>query len=208
MKKVYDVTRSIHEGMTVYKNKPEKKPTFTVMSDFSTGSPHETRVALDVHTGTHIDAPLHMIPDGATIETIAIERLVRKCKVFDLSHVEGAIHEQDIRNCNIIKDDFVLLKTRNSKDTEFNFEFIFVAEDAARALAERGVAGVGIDALGVERNQPGYPTHKTLFAHDIIVIEGLDLEAVPEGEYFMVAAPLKLAGLDAAPARVLLLEQD
>ena len=68
------------------------------------------------------------------------------------------------------------------------------------------INGVGIDGLGVERAQPGHPTHRTLFANDVIVIEGLRLKDVPAGEYFMVAAPLKLVGIDAAPSRVLLME--
>ncbi|TXK89605.1 cyclase family protein, partial [Parageobacillus sp. SY1] len=104
------------------------------------------------------------------------------------------------------ENDFVLFKTKNSLEDAFNFEFIYVAEDAARYLADKKVRGVGIDALGIERSQPGHPTHKTLFSAGVIVIEGLRLKDVPEGSYFMVAAPLKLVGTDAAPARVILFE--
>ncbi|HZG60406.1 MAG TPA: cyclase family protein [Anoxybacillus sp.] len=201
--KMYDVTAPIFEGMPVYKNKPEKQPKFsTVTNDYVT----ESRVDMDVHTGTHIDAPLHMVKNGETFETISLEKLVGTCKVFDITNADDKISKNDIAHLDIQENDFVLFKTKNSFDDAFNFEFIYVAEDAAQYLAEKKVRGVGIDALGVERSQPGHPTHKTLFGNNIIIIEGLRLKDVPEGQYFMVAAPLKLVGTDAAPARVLLFE--
>ncbi|GMB07724.1 cyclase family protein [Thermolongibacillus altinsuensis] len=201
--KMYDVTAPIFEGMPVYKNKPEKQPKLTtVTNDYVT----ESRIDMDVHTGTHIDAPLHMVKGGETFETIPLEKLVGNCKVFDLTNVKDKISKEDLQHLNIEENDFVLFKTQNSMEDAFNFEFIYVAEDAAQYLADKKVRGVGIDALGIERSQPGHPTHKTLFGSGVIVIEGLRLKDVPEGEYFMVAAPLKLVGTDAAPARVLLFE--
>ena len=202
--KVYDVTAPIFEGMTVYKNKPEKQPKLTPATN---GYVTESRIELDVHTGTHIDAPLHMVADGDTFEAIPMERLVRHCKVCDLTEVKDRITKTDIENLGIQKGDFVLFKTKNSFEDEFNFEFIFLAQDGAEYLAQLGIHGVGIDALGVERSQPGHPTHKILFGHEVIVIEGLRLKDIEPGRYFMVAAPLKLTGTDASPARVLLIEE-
>jgi len=202
--KMYDVTAPIFEGMPVYKNKPEKQPKLTTVTN---GYVTESRIDMDVHTGTHIDAPLHMVVNGETFETLSLGRLVGDCKVFDLTHIDDKISKNDIEHLVIEENDFILFKTKNSLEDAFNFEFIYVAEDAAQLLAEKKVRGVGIDALGVERDQPGHPTHKTLFGNNIIIIEGLRLQEVPEGQYFMVAAPLKLVGTDAAPARVLLFEK-
>ena len=202
--KFYDVTAEVYEGMPVYKNKEEKQPKFQTVTN---GHVTETRLSLDLHTGTHVDAPLHMINDGETMETIPLERLVRPVKLFDLTHVNDGITKEDIADLPIDKGDFILFKTSNSFDEEFNFEFIYVKEDAARYLAEKGIDGVGIDSLGIERAQEGHPTHRTLFQNDIIVMEGLRLKDVEAGEYFMVAAPLKVIGTDASPARVLLFEQ-
>lgn len=201
--KIHDITAPIFEGMPVYKNKPEKQPKLETVTNAHVT---ESRLSLDVHTGTHIDAPLHMMNEGKTFETISIEELVRNCKVFDLTHVDDRITAGDLEGLDIAKGDFVLFKTKNSFDEEFNYDFIFVAKDAAEQLAEIGIAGVGIDALGIERAQEGHPTHKALMGKDIIIIEGLSLKDVAQGEYFMVAAPLKLQGTDAAPARILLLE--
>ncbi|ADU31909.1 cyclase family protein [Evansella cellulosilytica] len=202
--KVYDISSAIFEGMPVYKNKPEKQPKIETVTN---GHVTESRLSLDVHTGTHIDSPLHMINDGDTFETIDIEKLVGQSKVFDLTSVKDKITASDIENLDIQANDFVLFKTTNSDDEEFNFDFVFVAEDAAKFLADKGVRGVGVDALGVERAQPGHPTHKALFGNDVIVIEGLRLAEVEAGNYFMVAAPLKLQGTDASPARVLLFDE-
>ncbi|MET3728594.1 arylformamidase [Fictibacillus halophilus] len=202
--KIYDVSLPIFEGMPVYKNKPEKQPQFNTAQN---GHVTETRISMDVHTGTHVDAPLHMVPGGDTIETLPIEKLVRKAKVIDLTSSTGYISAEDLADKDIQKDDFVLFKTKNSWDTEFNFEFIYVNSDAAKVLAEIGIVGVGIDALGVERAQENHPTHKQLFQNNIIIIEGLQLKEVPEGEYLMVAAPLKIRGLDASPARIVLIKQ-
>ncbi|GGK18796.1 cyclase [Caldalkalibacillus thermarum] len=205
--KIYDISMPIYEQMPVYKNKEEKRPRFEVMSDFKTGKVHETRIHLDVHTGTHVDAPLHMFEDGETIESISLEKLVGPCKVLDFTYVKDAISKADLEQKQMKANDFVLFKTKNSFDTGFNFGFVYLKEDGARYLAEMGVRGVGIDALGIERNQPGHPTHKTLMNKNIIIIEGLKLDQVAEGEYFLVAAPIKLLNVDAAPARVLLFDQ-
>ncbi|MRG86368.1 cyclase family protein [Salinibacillus xinjiangensis] len=204
MTKMYDITLPVYKGMPVYKNKPEKQPEFATKTN---GHVTESTIKMDAHTGTHIDAPLHMINDGDTFETIPLDKLIGDVKVFDLTHVEEKIEEEHIQDLGIEKGDFVLFKTQNTFDEEFNFEFIFLAESGAKYLSEKGITGVGIDSLGIERAQEGHPTHKTLFAHDIIVIEGLSFKEVEPGTYHMVAAPLKVSGIDASPARVLLFEK-
>ncbi|WP_347550956.1 cyclase family protein [Pseudalkalibacillus hwajinpoensis] len=201
--KMYDVSAPIYNGMTVYKNKEEKQPEINTNTN---GHVTESRLSLDVHTGTHVDAPLHMMNDGATFETINMEDLVGQAKVIDVTNVKGAITDKDIESEDIQKGDFILFKSQNSFEDEFNFEFVFVGEDAARYLAERNIRGVGVDGLGIERSQPEHPTHRSLFEKDVIIMEGLRLKDVDPGQYFMVAAPLKLQGTDASPARVLLFE--
>ena len=201
--KMYDVSAPIFNGMAVYKNKEEKQPEINTTTN---GHVTESRLSLDVHTGTHVDAPLHMMNDGATFESINQEDLVGKAKVIDVTNVKGAISDKDIESEDIQEGDFILFKSQNSFEEEFNFDFVFVGEDAARYLAERNIRGVGVDGLGIERSQPEHPTHRSLFDKDVIIMEGLRLKDVAAGEYFMVAAPLKLQGTDASPARVLLFE--
>lgn len=203
--KIYDVSSSIYAGMPVWENSPGAQPEISTHTD---GYVSVSNLNMGVHTGTHVDAPLHMLNGGDTIETIKIEDLVSYVKLFDLSHVNDQITKKDLESLNIEKNDFVIFKTKNSSSfvDEFDFEFVYVNEDAANYLVEIGIKGVGIDSIGIERSQEGHPTHRTLFKNNIIIVEGLRLKAVSEGEYFMVAAPLKIKGTDGSPARVLLME--
>lgn len=207
MFKIYDISMTIHEGMQVYKNKDEKRPEFKNMGNFSNAKSYETRISLDAHTGTHVDAPLHMVEGGDTIETIGLEQLVGHARVLDLTHVQDAVTKEDLLPFGLQKDDWVLLKTRNSLSEEFDFEFVYLKDDAAKYLIELGIRGVGTDGLGIERAQPEYTTHRPLMRNKIIIVEGLRLKEVPGGTYFMVIAPLKLTGIEAAPARALLIGQ-
>ncbi|CAH1223513.1 Kynurenine formamidase [Paenibacillus plantiphilus] len=205
--KIYDISTTIQSSMQVYKNKEEKKPGFRNMSNHDNGQAvHESRIDMDVHCGTHVDAPLHMLKDGATIETIGLEELVGQARVVDLTHCQEFITREDLEPLGLQSNEWVLFKTRSSFSEEFDFNFVFLREDGARYLVELGIRGVGTDALGIERAQPEYPTHRSLFRSNIIIVEGLRLKDVAEGTYFMVIAPLKLTGLDAAPARALLIE--
>ncbi len=201
--KIYDVSTTIQTGMGVYENDPEKQP---ILSTVTNGYITETRLDLNVHTGTHIDSPLHMVVDGQSFETIDLNKLLGPSKVLDLTHIQEKIGKDDLDHFDIQKDDFIIFKTKNSFVEGFQFDFVYLAEDGADYLVEKGIRGVATDALGIERSQEGHPTHKTLFSNDIIIVEGLRLKEVPPGEYFMVAAPLKVTGIEASPARVLLLE--
>lgn len=200
----YDVSMIVSKDMQVYKNKEDKKPVFSKASDFNTGSSHETKVEINLHTGTHMDFPLHMIKDGKTSNTLKLDRLIREVKVFDMTHVKDGIDEKDLINLNIEKNDFVLFKTTNSFEDHFNYKFIYVKENAARYLANKGISGVGIDALGIERDQQGHPTHKILFDQDIYIIEGLRLKEVSQNTYFMYALPIKMPDADALLLSVIL----
>lgn len=204
--KVYDVSMPIYHGMTVYKNKPEKQPQIRVVQDFDTATARESRIDLDVHCGTHVDSPLHMVPDGGTMEVIPLEQLVGPCRVLDFTQVDGGITSAHLAEQGVERDDFLILKTKNSYEDVFNLEFVYLSEDGAKFCVEHGVRGVGIDALGIERSQPGHPTHKTLFAAGIVIMEGLRLADVPAGKYFLCGAPIKVLETEAAPARVVLIE--
>lgn len=208
--KFYDVSMAVHPQMPVWKNRDVKRPIFTIHRDFNPdgSGARETRVAFDMHTGTHIDAPLHFIADGDAIEQIPLSQLVRMVKVFDLTAVDQQITKADLVSLAIEPDDFVLFKTKNSYADGFDFEFVFLDRTGAEYLVEKQIAGVGIDALGIERDQTDHATHKQLLGSGIIIIEGLQLKDVEVGEYLMVAAPLKFQGVEAAPARVLLFEQN
>ncbi len=204
--KIYDISTLIHEDMIVYKNKPEKKPVITVVNDYSKGTSYESRALLDMHVGTHMDAPLHMLENGNTIDNQDLYKCVTECKVFDLSSVSEKIKLEDIEKYEINENDFIIFKTKNSFDTEFDFKFVFISTEVAELLASKKIKGVGIDALSVERDQPKHETHEALLKNNIAILEGLNLRDIKEGNYFLIALPLKIKGAEGAPARAILIQ--
>lgn len=205
--KLYDISMPISENIPVYGNKAGKGPVITIVSDYSTGSMHESVISMNMHTGTHIDAPLHMIRGGSTFETIDINRLVTSCRVYDFTGAEERITADDLRARDIRPGSFILLKTRNSYFEGFDPGFVYVDASAAAYLSKKGIIGVGIDSLGIERAQPGHETHKTLLGSGIIILEGLRLADITEGEYKLIALPLRMIGTEASPARAVLIKE-
>lgn len=204
--RIYDITQTIEESMIVYKNKPEKRPVFQVTRDHALGGVRESSITLDVHTGTHLDAPLHMKVNGETIDKMPLSQLITRCKVLDFLYLERGIEASDLAGHDLKMGDVVLFKTRNSTEDFFNPDFIYLTESGAKYLVDLGIRGIGTDGLGIERAQPGHPTHHLLFKAGVYILEGLALKDVAAGDYQLIALPLKLKGLDAAPVRAILIE--
>lgn len=204
--KVIDISMTLSENMMVYKNRPENKPVIMESANFDTHNHYESTITMNVHTGTHIDAPLHMIKGGETMSSYSIEQFVNRAQVLDLTHIEDCITESSLKEYDIEPESFVLLKTKNSYDDNFNEHFIYLEKSGAEYLISMGVKGVGTDALGIERSQPNHETHKKLFENKIMIIEGLRLYYVEPGPYQLIVLPLKWLGLEAAPARAILIQ--
>lgn len=206
--KVIDISMEIHEEMSVYKNKEEKRPKIEGINRLSVHGSYESLMTINLHTGTHIDAPLHMMQEGATMESYGIERFITPCKVIDLSHVNQGISDEDLLDYTIDTGDTILFKTRNSKEDAFDSEFVYLTKEGAAYLAQKGVNGVGIDALGIERAQPNHESHQLLFESGAFILEGLRLKEVEEGEYELIALPIKIKSVEASLVRAVLIQRD
>ena len=204
--RIYDISMPIYYDMPVYKGKESKRPIIKVESDHSTGTVYESCVTMNLHTGTHLDRTLHMIPGGNTVESLDFRDLVTVCKVLDLTTVQEQISASELKKKQINQGDFLLLKTRNSFENLLESDFIYLDKTGAEYLASLKIAGVGIDALGIERNQPEHETHLHLMNQGIHILEGLRLKEVEEGEYFLVAPPINILSGEAAPVRAILIE--
>lgn len=204
--KIIDISMPITHDMPVYKGKEEKRPNLTVQSDFTTGTAYESRIDMNMHTGTHLDRSQHMIPNGTLIESLDLSKVVTECKVLDFTKVEDKITAEDLKTKNIEEGDFILLKTKNSYLDILEGDFIFLDRSGAQYLKDIKVKGAGTDGLGIERSQPDHETHKTLLEIDSVIIEGLRLKDVDEGKYFLFAAPIYIVGAEAAPLRAILLQ--
>jgi arylformamidase len=203
---IYDISMTIEKSMGVYKNKEEKRPVIKFDRKMPKDSINESSMCMNLHTGTHIDAPYHVDNLGDTIDEINLTKLVTMCRVLDLTNIYDGITKEDFADKKIKRGEFLLLKTRNSFTEGFDPNFVYVNKSGAEYLAEKGVSGVAIDSFGVERAQPEHETHKILFNKGITIIEGVRLKEIEEGEYFMCALPLKIKGVDGAPARIVLIK--
>lgn len=203
--KIIDISKTISENMVVYKNKESKKIKRNVVAVHKENNYHESRIEMDMHCGTHIDAPLHMIENGATVEQYLPEIFIGNCKVFDLCHVDEKIHVEDLLPLNIQENDIVLLKSKNSFATEYNPKFVYLEEDGANYLVQKKIKCLGMDAMSIERDKKDHPTHKIILGAGIGVIEDLQLKNVMPGEYFLSALPLKIESSEASPVRAVLL---
>ena len=203
---IYDISMTIHKKMMVYKNKEEKYPKIKQVNFFEKEGNYESELTMNLHTGTHIDFPLHMIKDAADSNTESLDILTGKAKVFDVTYLKEKITYEDIKNFQIEADDFIIFKTKNSLSEIFDYDFVYLEESSATYLANKKVRGVGIDALGIERAQEKHPTHKILLSNNIIILEGLRLNAVPEDTYELFCLPLKIANVEALPVRAILIK--
>jgi arylformamidase len=197
---------TINEEMMVYKNREEKKPKIKQVNFFEKQGNYESLLTMNLHTGTHIDYPLHMLKDGLTSASENLKALIGKAKVFDLLEVNDHISETDLKTLNIEENDFVLFKTKNSLKETFDFNFIYLDESGAEYLKDKKIRGVGIDGLGIERAQENNPTHKILLSNNIIILEGLRLKEIIEDEYEMYCLPLKIDKVEASPVRAILIK--
>jgi arylformamidase len=200
-----DVSVPIRAGMLHWPGNPEVVVTQTEhlrRGDLATVS----MVSLGVHTATHVDAPNHFLIDGAGVESLGLDGLIGPARVLDMGE-RARIQPADLEGQGIAAGDRVLLKTRNSrywKDREFRRDYTALTAEAARWLTERRVRTVGIDYLSIAAMDAAPETHQPLLEAGICVIEGLDLSGVGAGLYDLICLPLRLEGLDGAPARVVL----
>ncbi|MGI6623712.1 MAG: cyclase family protein [Clostridiaceae bacterium] len=204
--KIYDISMDVFYDMPVYKGRPSKRPLLSIDSDYSTGTVYETRLEMNLHTGTHIDSPHHMLEDGEKLDCISLDKVITRCRVFDLTKAAEKISKTDLEGKRIKEGDFILLKTKNSYEDILEGDFIYLDKSGAEYLRNKRIKGIGIDALGIERNQSDHGTHKILFKEGIVVLEGLRLAGIDEGEYFLFAAPIKLKNVEAAPVRAILIK--
>lgn len=175
---------------------------------------------LNAHTGAHVDAPLHHLHGGRTVDELDLGDFLGPCRVLELPHSGepggsgGQIAAADLAAVGPRSGERLLLRTRNSEQQllstgTFTEDYTALSPDAARHLVESGVRLVGVDYLSVEPyGTPVAETHHILLGAGVAVLEGLCLEDVPEGDYQLLFLPLRLAGGEAAPGRAVLLDRD
>jgi arylformamidase len=172
-------------------------------------SANVTRLDMDVHCGTHVEGPLHLMDEGDPVESYPLEVFVGSAWVAHVPEVQriGPV-ELDLAG---IPEEFdrVLLRTRNSafsqtETAEFRPDYSALTREGAAWMVERGVRLLGTDYLSVQLFDDDPETHRILLRGGVAILEGLALGLVEPGAYRLTCLPLRLAGAEAAPARAIL----
>ena len=204
---VIDLTHLISPNMTVYPG--TEAPRFDVPCTIEKDGFTERKISLYSHTGTHIDAPSHIIQGGKTLNELSVEKFIGRAVVLDLSSINK--HYIDVSDLEKFGDiirgcDFVLLHTGWSKfwgSNEYFKGYPVLSINSAKWLSEFNIKGIGIDAISVdEAGTVDFPIHRIFLSNEIVIIENLNnLNEISEGEFTFSCFPLKIKDGDGSPVR-------
>jgi len=179
--KIYDISVPVGPGAWVWPgDRPYERSWTSRLADGAMCNVGQ--IALSCHTGTHVDAPYHFAEGGATIETIPLEACVGPAVVLPLARLAETTAER------------VLVRAGGAAPAPATVESL-------RALRLFGIDGPSVDPT----ESRTLDVHQALWRRGAVILEGLDLSAVPDGEYQLVALPLRLVGMDGSPVRAILI---
>jgi len=185
-----------------------------------------SRLSFGSHTGTHVDAPSHVLSNGIPVDKLKLESLMGMALILDCSSMEGSltadILEKAFQNAGVSEDiSILLLKTKNSsrkqkgsedisyqnKDSEEKkFGSTYLGESAASWIVEKKFKTIGIDSFSIDSvHSKILPAHRILLSGNVNIVECLELSLVEVGIYFFLCLPLNIENCDGAPARALLI---
>jgi arylformamidase len=201
---IIDISVPIRPAMIVYEGDPDVHLE-RVLSIADGASANVSRLDFGIHTGTHVDAPVHFIEGAAGAEALSLDVLVGDAYVVDATGIECVLDEAALKELALPDGaERLLFKTQNSRLwelEEFSHDFVRLSGAGARYVLGRGVRLVGIDYLSIGDEE----AHVELLRAGVVPLEGLDLRGVEPGEYRLVCLPLRLVGSDGAPARAVLI---
>jgi arylformamidase len=208
VKRIFDISVPVANGGLVYPGNPEIR--IEPFSELAKGaSSNLSLISFGSHTGTHVDAPLHFFEAGNSVDKLPLNALIGPATVLRFADDVMSVTADLLQRHSLAGVERLLLRTRNSgfvRDREFHRDFTYIAPDAADHLASAGITLIGVDYLSVEQFRSGHHrTHRTLLERGIVIVEGLDLSEIQPGTYAFACLPLRLEGVDGAPARAVLM---
>lgn len=192
---IYDISQEVF-SCRVYPGDPV--PQKQTVSSMEAGDMYNlTAFSMCAHNGTHIDAPCHFIKDGKAVDEIPLSVYIGDCYV---ARFNGELNKTDalniLRNASKAGADRRILIAGNA----------VVTEDAAHAFANAGILLLGNESQTVGPAESPMEVHKILLGSNVILLEGIRLDNIPEGVYFLNCAPLNLQFADGSPCRAVLIE--
>jgi arylformamidase len=208
VEKIIDITVPLTTQMPVWPGCNGIRITPT-MSLENGDSSNVSRLDINLHTGTHVDAPRHFLHNGTTVERLPLDAFIGPTYVAHLPEAAD-VTPRNLTDLNLPSGtERLLLRTRNSelwaaKTTEFKEDFVALTHEAAQWIVDKKIRLIGVDYLSVQRYSDDSRTHQILLGADTIVLEGLNLSNVIAGFYELICLPLRLVGAEASPARAIL----
>ncbi|WP_420549237.1 arylformamidase [Curvivirga sp.] len=207
MKKIWDISPSLQPGIPVWPGDTAYEETRTWELDENCPV-NVSRYTMSTHTGAHVDAPFHYDPHGIKAGEMDLNRYLGVCQVIDLTGLSRPISIANVKNVfeeNIQK---VLFKTYEyAPQHAWDSNFISIEAATIEWLASKDVHLVGVDTASLDpQDSKTLDAHHMVKKHGLSILEGIVLDDVSAGKYELIALPLKLANLDAAPVRAILRE--
>ncbi|MCJ8332294.1 MAG: cyclase family protein [Lentisphaeria bacterium] len=208
MSKWIDITRPLGDNVLCWPGRQAPEHSW----EKSIADGHHCNVSkwsMNAHSGTHIDAPLHFIDGGTSIDQISPDILAGPCRVIDLE--EMGCEQLDQTQAEELRGvERLLIRTRHSAASdEYPDHTALMSPAAAQLLVDSGLVMIGTDRLSVDDSPPtGYELHQIFLGTSCIIVEGLNLTDIVPGSYEIFASPLRLEDAEASPARVFLSESN
>ena len=212
--KLIDLSHPLFDGMPIYPG--SESPTFETVAAISHEGYAEKRITLFSHTGTHLDAPSHILSRGLSLDRLPVNHFAGSASVLDFSSHSGCLIEIDdlmpyrylIRKC-----DFVLIHTgwsRHWGHASYHTGYPVLSEQAADWICGFALKGLGVDAISVDLLQsPELPVHRRLLEQQIILVENLTrLQDLPQSGFTFIALPLHIQDGDGSPVRAVAMISD
>lgn len=202
-----DVSVPLHTGMVHWPDNPPVSIERELNMDRGDVC-NVSKMSMGVHTGTHMDAPIHFIHGGIGIDQMPLTASIGRARVIEIGDTVS-IKPGELAGHDIQRGERILFKTRNSarcwQSDDFVEDFVYIAHEAAQYLAALGVQTVGVDYLSVGGSHVDGPeTHQALLGGGVWIIEGLNLSQVEPGIYDLICLPLRIVGGDGAPSRAII----
>ncbi len=191
--KIIDISR---EAFSAPNYEDDPQPKFKWFKKLDKNSEYNLSIfGMTPHTGTHIDAPLHYIKNGESVDECALEKCYGSCTVVSINGIlTGEDMDKLLPHCK----KRLLIHGRGKASLELS---------AARVLTENGVVLVGIDSVSISFREQEEEVHRELLSNGTLILENLDLDNVSDGNYILCAFPLKLGGMEASPVRAVLMSK-
>ena len=214
--KIIDLTLTLEQGMPTYPAPWHPVVELTQLGRFSIEGRQTTKIVLGTHTGTHIDAPAHFLPDSKTVTDIKLDQLMGEVSLVDFSGLgkNELITLEMVKKLKVSERMIFYFDWSKNWDTQAYYrEWPYFTKDAAEHLVQNGLRVMGLDTPSPDASKmidnEDCPVHKILLGQGVVLLEYLTnlTEAIedPEG-WGVIALPMKIRDADGAPARICLVK--